>query len=313
MNKPVGSLHMGLKGEYRYVLHNVQDDGSLRIHRETDWEDNLITNLGLAQMTEVAWYSRCITGTSAVAPDVTDTSMVGSFLAASSSVSSPSTVNLGSPTYACQQVNVYRFNQGVTTGTIQEIGLSNLATGANICSHYLPSAPIVVAANQVLDIYFRFTVYPELADWTGTATIGGVDYDVVMRYFGIATARGTLVQFSPSTFYSYWYTTDGPLGLITSGGPTGNALQNLVYGDWGPVGWVVLNTTYYRDMFAKYGLTKNNHSPGAWLRCSAGVFSPIAPFQCQFTATNGPDIGEGIPKDYTKELTLTYRATWGRH
>ena len=49
------------------------------------------------------------------------------------------------------------------------------------------------------------------------------------------------------------------------------------------------------------------------VRTATGRNVYLHPFNTQFTSTNGPAIGTGIPKDLTQQLTLNWKLTWGRH
>lgn len=302
----------GVSGEFRYDLYDQEEDGSLTLVHASDWGSNLITNQGLDDMTEYGWNNHCILGDGAGTPSESNNVIFG-FMDRHNSNEGEVNEALGAPEYKMRGTIVKRFNAGVATGTITNMGMSHLTDGTRLTAHHEVSPAVVKGANQVLDVSYRATWWPDLIDRTSIHTIGGVDYDVIIRSRDIdSTQVSPLARIGPDTWYPHWTVWDGPIGTITES-PTGNTGGGTNYGVWDVKGWEVVNTIMFRKCYVFFSLNNGNTATNR-IRSSAGNTLWSQAWQCQFTARPGePGEGLGIPKDYTKELTLHYKILWQRH
>ena len=305
----------GMSGEFKFTLYDQDEGGNLTVVDERDWSDNVIVDNGLiTPTTSSSWHTHFTLGSDGTAATTSDTS-IGSFLGNSATTQGPTIdVNAGAPNYEFNETITTRFIVGIETGTIREVVVGENNTGTNIFCRHVISPEITKAANQVLDVSYRLTLWPNLIDINSTATIEGIGYTTITRGLEYAKAFGSVfTQWGPDTWYVLWYVYDGDLGLITDNVPQGNQSTTTVYGEWGGGGSLVAGVSGYRDMWVKYGLNDGNLVAGIRTAMCGTKWS--RKFQTQFNAdgTGGSTLDDPIPKDETKELTINYRQTWTRH
>lgn len=213
------------------------------------------------------------------------------------------------PNYGKSQIRTTRFNAGVGTGTVRQIGLCADSLAASLfCVHVLP-VPVIKAANQVLDVLYRITVYPSLISNTVSAVIGGVTYDCVSSFYDVGANDNTALFNEAAVLNSNAF-------CAAFTGPAAGLLDSLPSGTSTYVG-SASNYNYLAgrcDFTTFYNLNQANYSPPDFIRTSiAKIAVGGYRIQTEFTATDGPNIGQGIPKDYRYELSLNRRLTWGRY
>ena len=319
--------HLKIKGEARFVLMDLMG----RTVYDSGYKKNLITNNGLAKLTASdSWATYCALGDSNQAPAVTDTSLIGNNLGQNSSFRTGAalTVN-GAPNYEFSQGKGWRWNAGVATGTIREaiVYTSNLSYN-DITSRILVTPEITKSVDQVLDVYWRWTIYPDLGS-TVTNNVNipldGVDtfYNVTscgVGYYYRNSPSGSSVFRQLGVFNSQsavaW---DGPL---TSFDPTSN---NVSGGrdDGYPNYWDMSHGGYtfsgpdsgYRDVTISAGLDAGNTGhptpPGNGIRVLEVIWDHNYAHAFQFDDV----IGGGtnlIPKDNTRLCSIVVRNTWSR-
>lgn len=171
-----------------------------------DWFPNIITNQGLNRIGTDTWMTACQVGTGAATPLATDTGLQ-SFLGGSTTVNATSSGTQGSAPFYGWRRNTYRFNAGIATGNLSEVGIgwgssgSVLFSRALILDGGLVPTTITVLADEVLDVTYEIRIYPPASDVVTSVAITGVGTVGV-------TARAALV-----TAASWW--------APESAGPTG--------------------------------------------------------------------------------------------
>ena len=304
------SPKFGIGGEFRAVLRNPDES----IAYDSGWGDNLITDLGLTLYSELTTgfpFSFCYIGNSATAAAVGQTAMPSFLAAISGSTQTPSqSTNVGAPNYERYATRTWRFGAGVGTNTIQDMGVGSTSNSvAGLFARHLLTVPIVKAANQSLDVSYRFTVWPSLIESElNSVLIGGVNYTCKTSLYDLTYSNTNIFSEIGTLFASSGYFTvyNGVKATPTGAAPSGTT---------GTVGGSRTQTNLVgaqMDITNFYGLnianTANNILRTATFRLSNGSFYA----QTEFTAEDGPGIGEGIPKDLEHELTLRWRLNWGR-
>lgn len=297
---------VGISGEFRLVLMDING----RVLRDTGWKKNLITDVGLNHYGGQSTYGFPVNqtgmiGSDATAVDVTDTAM-GALLAYTAGVG---TVNsaISGPNYERFSTWQYRFNAGVGTGTIREVGIGPHINGTELTCHQNVSPAVTKAADQVLDLYYRVTLYPDTGDDTGTVVLDGITYDTTTRASridntGSENYRCAGVVAHGSTLSGYNAAYDGAIGAITSypAGSSNSDLRTHSTLAYSP-------NSKYRDM--QYFVDLDGFNLGAGIRCATFHGWPCG-MQTSFSAQGS---GNTIPKNNTKVLTLGWRVTWDRH
>ena len=292
---------MGVGGEFNLVLR----DANGRYLYETGWFPNLITDFGLIQMYSLASYDTYFhIGSSNQAPAVTDTSLVSWLADSSNPTPGYSEGNDGSPDYSWWSIASRRFAAGDGTGTIREVGLSNTSSNTNMVIRALVTPEITKNVDQVLDVYYRFRIYPNLTDSTGQVDVEGELYNWTQRWASIQTADTALQNFRFSTGTSY-LTYPTPIRTITQVPDfprdiTNEFPSNAYYDPHGCNGYVNLGL----DQGNVYGDTVDGiKSSSMSLAFGGGI-------QTQYERVSD---GKGLFKNNTQTMQLIYRLTWARH
>ena len=301
----VASPTVGLKGEFRAILRNP--NGS--VAHDSGWNRNLIVDNGLLHSNISASFPFwCCIGSSSAAPTTADTS-IGTFLAAESSHSNPMPYvdyprpPVG-PNWERYSIRKTRFEAGEGTGTVREFTYGWNNTGTNIfCRHVLPAA-IPKAANQSLDIYYRYTVYPNHTPVTGTVTIDGTIYDWEASFYDYDSYNYNMfsnMDFN-TAFNSNFRVYDGAKGTSTTD-PTGNT-ANTATSYWlnGGSGYLTRRFTAGLDNCntASNTITVLGQQTEWYMRLQVEVLD-------QATGTTG------FTKDNTMEMVVDWRLNWARY
>jgi len=310
---PIPMSEMKIGGEFRCILRNSMGDPVY----DTGWFHNLVTNTGLANMHTQNWFGNLHIGASASAPAFTD-STLGSWLAKHSTslgyTEGPGPV---APNYEYYATHGWRFNAGVGTGTVAELGLSWQATNVSMCIRALVTPSVVKAVDQVLDVYYRFKLWPSLVDVVGVIPINGEDYDYILRgkHLNTNDYQRPFTALRWPTDGSYIHTYQDNIAALTSGpsvatgsGGSNNAetYAGIIVGSGSDAG----AGTGYIDTQYRYHLDESNSVGGVR---SVSLRGPTAVsnkgIQCQFDRVSD---GAKILKDNTKELYFTFRFQYAR-
>jgi hypothetical protein len=185
------------------------------------------------------------------------------------------------------------------------MGASTDDSGTDIFNRVVLGATINKATEQVLDVIFRLTIFPPKDDVVGVSTVSGVDYDTTMRMLDADSRIGADTFDKIGLKGLPWTAYDGDLGLIDAAAPQGGS------SDGGSM--TVTATTYvpgdkFMEFTAEVGLT-------GWVLSNdlirtIRMLSEHFTFQCQYDSQVSP--GDGIPKDATEIIDLSWRISWDR-
>lgn len=305
MNHPIFETKLGVCGFYKFEA--VRADGSARVL--ADWFQNLITDYGLNGMgSGTGGAAYCRIGSGSTAPANSDTALVAQ-VASVARQSAAAGVSSPSPYYGWWR-GVYEFPVGAAAGNISEVGVSHLATGANLISRSLirdsggTPVTLTVLSDEILRVTYEFRVYVVETDATATITIKGVSTTVTARPGDIGTTptvqnylqSSQHFRFFSQNTYNYVLTgASSGIGAIT-GSPTGTFAPTLA----------VTHAAYtagnfYRDSTLTVGGSEAVGQIGAiYARSGDPVY-----WQIGFSPRINKATGE--------TLTVTARISWARY
>ena len=173
------------KGELRAVLR----DENLNIVQDPGWICNDFTDYGDKNLHTSINYIGIGTGTGAtLSTDTTLKNEVARGLA-----NEFSTSNSGSAgNYIFYEIQTERFNPGIGTGTITEVGTYFDAAQPTLYFRQ-EITPIIKASYNTLDIYYKIIVTPDISVRTGTVLIDSINYDYILR------------PIKPQDYLTSWY------------------------------------------------------------------------------------------------------------
>lgn len=290
------------RAEYRLELYDI--NGNLL--RDSGWFGNDIVNAGLTLMTASAsWSSRTYVGDGAGATNPAQTQM-NSLLDTSLNSISTSFYNPVFPDYQYGQTVKRRFEAGEGTGTIREVGVGQNDASTQLVSRAEVIPNFVKQSNQILDVSWRFLLYPNLTQQANdNVDIGGVLYDTVTLPYNVdASSKPVFTQFGPNTSIGNRVYDGTSLAAITDTEPPGNVLVGgtAAFGDEGAVA-----NGYYRDLVVTHTVDQANLAG----KIRTATVRTRTEHQIQ-TQYNSQVDGLGIPKTNQEELVLTWRYTWTR-
>lgn len=301
-------LQIGLTGHFLLEAVNAET-GERRFLAEFD---NLITNGGLERLGTAAGTGYVIryvqVGTGSTAPANTD-SALANFLVGTNRNYLVAQAYGGNPTYHTEVTYTWQFDQGVAAGNLSEVGVGWASSGslfsrALIVDGSNNPTTITVQAIEFLTVTYKLRMYPPTADATGTITLDGDDYDYIIRPAGAGGGawayHGQWGYGTGSALVSYAYT--GDIGAMT-GTPSGT-----VSGGVGATVAAYSAGSYKRTLTVAPGINDWNLSGGIRsvmfpVNGGGSTWSQMY-WQCQFDPK--------IPKDNTKELSLTFDVSWAR-
>jgi hypothetical protein len=305
-----GQQIIGVKGEVKMILRDLMGRPVL----ETPWKPNLITNQGLINMNTYdgfGYYARL--GSSSQAPAVTDTGCIA-LLGNMDSVRGNSNLVVNSSTipYEVSQTVGHRFNAGTATGTIREMTVQGASSGnTNATSRFLVTPEINKTVDQILDTFWRFS----FERYNGDIITTGVDvtedgasvlYDVITRGVGYGSINPSTVYRQFGIYQNSWAcVTASALGATVNDTVSGVTCSGI--GLSYPGGVTQAGDTAYRDVSIFMQLDEGNVGGIRTVRMRHDHNYDVGhQFTDQLTGTTK------IPKDNTKELSLTFRTTWAR-
>lgn len=315
VDRPVVGMTTRIKGEIRLVRYNAMG----QVNLDTGWKPNLWLNQGLDNWATQSdtMFNYFALGDGATAPAITDTQLAGTYLGSSNSNNGTADTAsfAGAPNYEQSTTRNRRFGPGVATGTIREVVMSNTSgnPGTAISIRALVSPVVTKASDETLDVFYKWTCFPQLADATGSVVIDSLTYDYIQRLCDVdSTTGGTRSMIRPTLYLLFATSTlargDGStLGTNLEGAPTGGTRD---YGDTTAEIWLSYTPgNYYRDQYINIGL--NAWNTGSGIRTTYMAARPWD-IKCRFGRQGGGD--ETIPKDSTKVIEdYTIRWSWARH
>jgi len=311
---PLPAPIMKVGGEFRCVLMNSMGG----VVRDTGWFSNLLTNVGLTNLSTQNWHSQLHIGQGSSAPAFTDSALQTWLAYGNVNTTAEGPVPVG-PNYEWYETRSYRFNAGVGTGTVRELGLSHLTTNSSMTVRSAVSPAVPKAVDQVLDVYYRFKIWPSLADVVGTIAIAGEDFNYTLRAMELDYTSYMrtfdLIRFTTSgSGANCWQDNIGSVtsapAVATGSGGTSNAETHPVVTSAPtiniPAGSAYIDTTY------KWALDEAN-SPGGVRSISTRMMTvgTLKGVQCQFNRVSDAGVGK-IMKDNTKEISITFRMNYAR-
>ena len=289
-----------------FKLEAIRLDGTVR--PLTGWFPNLITDTGLNRIGTGSYMNACHVGTNNTAPNVSNTTLAG-YRAGSTWVVGSSEGAQYAPPYYGWKRKTYRFNIGVASGNLNEVGIATAAANggatilfsrALILDEFGAPTTVTVLADEILDVTYELRLYPPLVDVTQTVDItGSASHEVITR--AAAVTGNTWYHFlgKGMTFDPYggatWYARSGEIGDITAW-PSGTS-------SGGGYVWTnpYVNNSLYRTGGCNYALSQGNVGG---IR-SISWYSSLGSFQTRFDPV--------IDKTLTKTLTVSFRVDWARN
>lgn len=273
-----------------------------------DWFPNIITNQGLNRIGTGQWLNACHVGSGAATPQFTDTGLQ-SFLAGTTVVNDSTLSAQGAPPYYGLRRNTYRFNAGIATGNISEVGVGWASTGSVLFSRALildgglNPTTITVLADEVLDVTYEIRAYPPDSDVVSNITITGVGTVSVTARAASVTVGGLWAPVQAGTLGGFPATAgtaySGLIGGVT-GSPAGTSSSSLSVANN-----AYANNSYQRSGVITYGLNNGNVGGIKSILCGLGQGSGgLGSMQFEFDTA--------INKTAAQTLTITVNHTWAR-
>ncbi len=300
------------QGKYKLTVRRA--DGSIK--QETEWFDNLITNMGLDQIATSngsnginatnAIAMAAYTGTGTTPPADTDTTMTAVLGTVYSNRTpfSNGTYVAGTPSY-WSWIATYNFPAGSTTGNIAEVGVGDQIGALPMSTQYLFSHALVmvggspgtitVLSTEALTLTYELREYINATTQTGTMTISGTSYSLQWLPFLIGTSPNGkfTVGYAPNQMMGY----NGSLGSITGipSGSSGNSSGAITFSSY-------LLSNYYIDETWNFALADCNLTGGI---SAVTIQTMWHQYQIGFSPA--------IPKDNVHTLQMTIRVAWARY
>lgn len=289
-----------------FKMEAIRPDGRKRV--VADWFPNLITDVGLNRMAYGGYLTACHVGTNNTPPNVLNTSLAG-YVGGTTTIQAESYGAQSTAPYYGWKRRTYRFNVGVATGNLAEVGIATAAANggstvlfsrALILDNLGSPTTITILADEVLDVTYEIRNYPPLVDVLQTITITGSGaHDTVTRAAYVTSSNwgrslGGAVSFNTSGYDGAVY--NGVIGAITTG-PSGNGANVSQYN----VGNYVENSLERQGGYG-FGLNQANLAGGI---TAAQYETTHGEYQTSFTPA--------ITKDATKTLSLVFKTSWTRN
>lgn len=300
-------IKCGIAGYYKFEAVNAKT-GIKRLL--SDWNKNLITDAGMDMLGGSGNYLySCKVGTGSSTPSFGDTAL-SNYLASHSSIMSTTYGTSSSAPYYCFIRNVYRFNAGVATGNISEVGVGNTSNILFSRSLILDGGgnptTITVLSDEYLDVTYEYRYYAPYSDVTGSILLNGVSYSYTSRACNASDSSyisgwghnyiyGDTENKTLSSTATGDRVYDGSIGSVTSS-PSGNNLQVAVptAGSYS-AGSHSINHTFNAS------LSQGNLAAGiSAIKTHIGVGA----YQVGFSPA--------IPKTSSHVLSITFTHSWSR-
>lgn len=138
-------------------------DLNMRPVLDTGWTPNVITNLGLERLSVGSIGAYMHIGSNSTPASFTDTSL-GTWVARTSGGGRLNTINPTAPLYEFGQQRKGRYDPGVATGWVREMGLSlsNIDNPSDMHIRALLNPAVDKGVDNYLDVYHRMWSYPDL-------------------------------------------------------------------------------------------------------------------------------------------------------
>lgn len=325
-NLTIDAGRVSVAGFFKIEAHQQDEEGNVIPESKrllADWFPNLITNAGLDMLASSTnpsgmpgFASGCQVGSGSATPTVGDTALQAR-IAGTTRSQQPN--NGGGPSsssapYFDSAIFTFSFGAGAAAGNLSEIGIGPDATG-NLFSRSLikdasgKPTTITVLPTELLTVTYQLRLYIDPTPVAGSFVLNSKKYTTstslvyhkagssvwVMDYFGSILGDGGAV--GAQTYNGAF---NGP--LQEPSGPSGDSggVPTAVIGGAGTgAPWV--------DVTYPFSVNQGNAEAPGVTAIAAGVPSGRAWF-CPKTGFSPP-----LPKDNTKIMSITWRATFGRY
>lgn len=212
------TANIGVQGKYRLQTHKYK---SGKLHYDTGWFNNLITDVGLYEYYtmpslgafdtgEVA--SSCAVGSGSAAPTVADTGLANLIATAGGTGSTA-----GGTAYAAPNATgyvaaaapapaywfaryIYQFNTGIAAGNLTEVGAypggmnpaNNLLSRALIVDANGNPTSITVLSDEILTVTYELRYYLDTSDHAFSFNLNGSPVTGTYRLFQITSVPGPI-------------------------------------------------------------------------------------------------------------------------
>lgn len=317
----------GLKGRYKAVVRGPD----MEVRRESEWSDNVVTNLGVQMLLGGATVSpsntavsiRCSCGSGNATPSVTDT-QIQSFIAGTNSTAANSTVrNSTVAPYYVMHTWTWRFGIGVAQGNVAELCVVNNTSTPTASSPVFSRAlvrdaggnptVITVGPDEYLDVTYELYLYPSSSDQVGTFS-QMIDGSPVSFSF---VSRASNIQQGGAAGNSPGWAANGSGSIATVFGlASTSAGTSSVYvgGELGGVGTTPTGTSVTTSRFGSASSATGVYSSKYRdITYTAGLDESNVTFACIRLAYNlgcvQMKFDPPITKVNTKTYTITIRVT----
>lgn len=310
---------LSTEGYFKMVVRRA--DGSVR--QETPWFKNLILNAGLdrwmgnGQIATNSLYTSFKVGTNSTPPAANQSTLFAQVATSNDAASAGHTLVFSSaaPWWVGYRVSG-RFGAGQLSGqALTEIGFGWDDTAcfsrALITPDGTNAGSITVQADESLDVYYEWRVYPNANDATGAIVLNGTTHNFVLRPAHLNSAGG--FGFAQSVASGFWISTfgglasypdeawgSGSLGVVTDGA-SGAEYTNTFPAS--PPVQPYTNGTYQRTHSRLYGLNELN-TPSGDIQVMQIYTARVGTYQMSFAPK--------IPKGPTRTLRLDFSTTLAR-
>lgn len=294
------NLETQVKAFFKFESLKVDESGSeIEGSRRVlaDWFPNLITNQGLDRLglNDSFIFSTIHVGSGSTAPAFTDTQLQ-SFVAGVTTQQGVSSGNSSSAPWYGYRREIRRFSAGVAAGNLSEVGAAWQVTNGGLFSRALivdsmgNPTTITVLGDEILDVTYELRYYAPVDDLTGSIVLDGQTYSWVSRARNANSAwqPGNTLSFSGASFsvQSLTAVTASPNPNVDSTGTPST------------IGYT--NGSYAKSGTTVWGLTLGNNGACKTLLLNLSGCQ----YQLEFTPA--------IPKNLSRILTLSFRASWAR-
>jgi len=304
-------MHLSVAGEYTLKVRNAETG---EVTREVGPFKNIITDIGLEQFgLGGATVDYCYVGSGNAAPSALDTAMQSRLATSNSNNLTAQTTASTSP-YRCTYSLTFRFNQGVATGNLSEVGVGWSTTGVgSLFSRTLivdalgNPVTITILPIEVLDVTYTLYYYPPLTDTTYTVEVNGVTHTITARTgeATLNTLRGgdAKLYVQNVTAYSGDTVSLGPVtGTLTGGVAIGGAT-----GGGGATPLAYTPGSRQLESIATIASDTANDARGIKGLALRTQFFAMLLVHSQLT------ISPPIMKNNTQTLTMKFKISWGRY
>lgn len=277
-----------------------------------DWFGNTILNNGRNRMgTSSDWFNACQVGTDNTAPTPDNTGLLG-YLAGTSTVEETQSAAQGSEPYYGWKRKRFRFTVGTTAGNLNEVGVGWGTSGSVLASRALivdidgNQTTVTPLADEILDVWCEFRIYPPLIDVTGTVDFNGEAYNYTIRASQVTQdAWGDFIGdrigvYNPGPTGQDWVAYDGTIGTILQApnGTTSNGTDNPYNGTYS-------NNSYENFMYLPVNISGFNFGSTGFR--SVRILTKAGYYQTEFSRVSD---GEKVLKTNTSTMTLTWKISW---